>query len=50
MNQATRKVLMCVCVFHAALVFCTGALLFAVKWFPYGSVTRMVREWLYRFF
>jgi hypothetical protein len=38
------------CVSHAVLVFCTGVLLFIVKWFPYGSSTRAVREWLYRFF
>jgi hypothetical protein len=38
------------CVSHAVLVFCIGMLLFVAKWFPYGFATRMLREWLYRFF
>lgn len=50
MNPSFRKALLRLCVFHAAMVFCTGAALFVTKWFPYGSVTRMFREWLYRFF
>jgi hypothetical protein len=50
MNHGNRTVWLYLCVFHAALVFCTGALLFVCKWFPYGPATRVLREWLYRFF
>ena len=50
MNLVTRKVLLYLCVSHAMLVFCVGVLLFVAKWFPYGDVTRMLREWLFRFF
>jgi hypothetical protein len=50
MGAVRRKFPLYLCVSHAVLVFCIGIALFFAKWFPYGSATRMLREWLYRFF
>jgi hypothetical protein len=50
MNFGKSKFPLYLCVSHAVLVFCIGVMLFVFKWFPYGSVTRTLREWLYRFF
>jgi hypothetical protein len=35
---------------HSLAVFLIGLLLFVVKWFPYGTSIKWLREWLYRFF
>jgi hypothetical protein len=50
MNFVKNTALYFICTVHALLVFCIGLLLFVTKWFPYGSGTRWLREWLYRFF
>lgn len=35
---------------HASIAFAISVLLLVTKWFPYGSPTVRLREWLYRFF
>jgi hypothetical protein len=50
MNSGKCKFPLYALVSHSVLVFLIGGLLFVSKWFPYGHVTRMLREWLYRFF
>jgi hypothetical protein len=50
MDPGKQKFLLSLLTVHAVAAFCVGVLLFVSKWFPYGSATRWVREWLYRFF
>ncbi len=34
----------------SCIIFCVALLQFITKWFPYGSYTVRLPEWLYRFF
>ncbi len=44
------KALLPIIVIHSCMVFIISVALFITKWFPYGSYTVRLREWLYRFF
>jgi hypothetical protein len=49
MSAIKNRFLFSLCVIHGAVVFIAGFLLFVAKWFPYGA-SRLLREWLYRYF
>jgi hypothetical protein len=45
-----RTILITILLVHSLAVYLLGLMLFITKWFPYGSPTIRMREWLYRFF
>jgi len=45
-----RQVVAPVLAVHSVVVFIIALLLLATKWFPFGSYTIRLREWLYQVF
>ncbi len=45
-----KKIIVHLFIAHATLVFAISMLLTVTKWFPYGSLTIGLREWLYKVF
>jgi hypothetical protein len=48
--DSKRAVVMPVLVVHSVLAFLLALLLLVTKWFPCGTTTIRLREWLYRVF